>query len=157
LIPMHTRSLKASEINKKWWVIDAQDLVLGRLASLVAVYLKGKHKASYTPNLDCGDNIIVINAEKVHVTGKKLEDKLFHYHTGYPGGIKTLTMKERLTGQHPERVIMKAVQRMLAKGPLQRKILGNLKVYAGSAHPHEAQAPQILDVSKMNPKNSRRD
>ncbi len=154
---MKTYSMKASEIDKKWYVIDATDLVLGRLASIIAMYLRGKHKPSFTPHMDCGDNIIVINAEKVRLTGKKLDDKKFYWHTGHPGGIKERTIKQLLEGRYPERVISKAVERMITRGPLGRQQMTNLKIYAGSTHPHEAQTPQVLDVASMNPKNKRSD
>ena len=153
---MYTRSLKASEIQKKWWIIDAQDLVLGRMASVIAMRLKGKHKASYTPHMDCGDNIIVINADKVFLTGDKYESKIFYYHTGHPGGIKARTVRQRLEGKNPEHVVEKAVERMLSKGPLRERIMRNLKVYAGSEHPHAAQKPEVLNVAAMNAKNVRR-
>ncbi len=150
-----TTSLKAGEIQKEWLLVDAQDIVLGRLASIVAMRLRGKHKPSFTPNLDCGDNVIVINAEKIKLTGKKLTDSIFYWHTGYPGGIKERTKGETLGGKFPERVVQKAVERMLPKGPLGRKQYGNMYVYAGPNHPHEAQKPKPLDVGAMNPKNKR--
>lgn len=152
---MRTLSIKPTDVQKKWVLIDAQDLVLGRLASLVANHLRGKHKTSYTPHVDCGDNIIIINAEKVQVTGDKLRDKKFYWHTGYPGGIKERTMGHILTGKHPERAIIKAVERMVPRGPLGRQIMKNLKVYAGSTHPHAAQNPVTLDVASLNRKNVR--
>ena len=153
---MKTYSAKPSEIEKKWIIIDAQDLILGRLASLIALRLRGKHKPEFTPHMDCGDNVIVINAEKVALTGKKRENDLFFWHTGYPGGIKQRTKAQILDGRFPSRVIEKAVERMLPKGPLGRKVLGNLRVYAGAEHPHEAQNPEVLDVASMNPKNKKR-
>ena len=146
---------KASEVEKKWFLIDADGLVLGRLATIIASRLRGKHKVTFTPHVDCGDNVIVINAEKVKLTGKKAEDKIFYWHTGYPGGIKGQTIGSRLTGKFPERVIEKAVERMITRGPLGRRQMGNLKVYAGAAHPHEAQNPVVLDVAAMNRKNKR--
>jgi large subunit ribosomal protein L13 len=152
---MKTFNLKPAEVAKKWVLIDADGLVLGRLASIIATRLRGKHLATYTPHVDCGDNIVVINAEKVRLTGNKLADKVFHWHTGYPGGIKQATIGQRLGGKHPERVIEKAVERMITRGPLQRKQMKNLKVYAGGAHPHEAQQPVKLDIAAMNRKNSR--
>ena len=154
---MYTKSLKAGEIQKKWVLVDAQDLVLGRMASIIAMRLKGKHKASYTPHMDCGDNIIVVNAEKVHLTGKKLEDKIFYWHTGHPGGIKERSMKKLLEGKKPETVVQKAVERMLSKGPLRRQLMKNLKVYAGAEHPHIAQKPEFLNIAAMNEKNAKRD
>src|SRR5215510_2488 len=152
---MKTYSAKASEIAKKWYVVDADGVILGRLASIVADRLRGKHKTTFTPHMDCGDNIIVINAAKVKVTGKKLTDKVFHYHTGYPGGIKDRTFGQILGGKHPERLIEKAVERMVPRAPLGRQQMGNLRVYPGTAHPHEAQQPEVLDVAGMNPKNKR--
>lgn len=150
---MHTRSLRKSEIEKKWWIVDATDLVLGRLASLIAYRLKGKHKPSYTPNLDCGDNIIVINAEKVRLTGRKAENEKFYWHTGYPGGIKSQTLKQRMEGAHPERVIYKAVERMLSKGPLRNDLMRNLRIFKGAEHPHGGQNPETWDVGSLNRKN----
>ncbi|MBL8677112.1 MAG: 50S ribosomal protein L13 [Alphaproteobacteria bacterium] len=154
---MKTYSMKASEIDKKWYVIDATDLVLGRLASVVANYLRGKHKPTFTPHMDCGDNIIIVNAEKVRLTGNKLKDKKFYWHTGHPGGIKERTMSQLLEGKYPERVVFKAVERMITRGPLGRRQMSALKIYAGPVHPHEAQTPQPLDVASMNPKNKRSD
>jgi large subunit ribosomal protein L13 len=142
-------------VEQKWLLVDATDQVLGRLASRIAVILMGKHRPTYTPHVDTGDYIIVVNAEKVRLTGRKRENKVYHRHTGYPGGIKSVTAAKVLDGAHPERVIQKAVERMLPRGPLGRAQLGKLKIYAGAAHPHEAQAPQSLDVAAMNPKNKR--
>jgi large subunit ribosomal protein L13 len=152
---MKTYAAKPGEVEKKWIVIDADGLVVGRLATLIATRLKGKHKAAYTPHVDCGDNIIVINAEKVALTGKKVEDKTYYRHTGYPGGIKTTTPRRILSGSYPERVIELAVERMLKRGPLQRKLMRNLKVYKGTEHPHGAQQPVKLDVAVLNRKNAR--
>ncbi len=152
---MQTYVAKPGEVEKKWIVIDASGLVVGRLASLIATRLKGKHKAIYTPHVDCGDNIIVVNAEKVVFTGNKYEDKVYYRHTGYPGGIKATTPRRIIEGKFPERVVEKAVERMLRRGPLQRKLMGNLKVYKGSEHPHQAQNPETLDVAKLNRKNTR--
>lgn len=152
---MKTYSAKPAEVEKKWFVVDAEGVVLGRLASLVATRLRGKHKAMYTPHIDCGDHIVVINAEKVRLTGRKREDDIFYWHTGYAGGIKGRSKGEILDGKYPERVIQKAVERMVPRGPLGRDVMRNLKVYAGSAHPHEAQKPEVLDVASMNPKNKR--
>lgn len=152
---MKTYSAKASEIEKNWILIDAEDLVVGRLAAIVASRLRGKHKVTYTPHMDCGDNIIVINAAKVTFTGKKYEDKVYYWHTGHPGGIKQRTARELIEGRFPERVVMKAVQRMLPSGPLGRQQLRNLKVYSGAEHPHEAQQPVTLDVAAMNTKNKK--
>ena len=152
---MRTYSAKPSEIEKKWWIIDAEGLVLGRLATIVAMYLRGKHKPTFTPHMDCGDNIVIVNAEKVRLTGSKRTAKTYYWHTGYPGGIKSRTADKILDGAHPERVIQKAVQRMITRGPLGRVQMGNLKVYGGSEHPHEAQQPETLDVGAMNAKNKR--
>jgi large subunit ribosomal protein L13 len=152
---MRTYSAKPSEIEKKWWIVDAEGMILGRLASVLANYLRGKHKPTFTPHMDCGDNIVVINAEKVKLTGNKRTDKTFYWHTGYPGGIKSRTMDKILDGKHPERVLEKAVQRMISRGPLAREQMRNLRIYSGAAHPHEAQQPEVLDVAAMNPKNKR--
>lgn len=152
---MKTYSAKPSEVDKKWVLIDADGVVLGRLAAIVAKRLRGKHRPDFTPHVDCGDNIIVVNADKVHLTGKKLTDKLYHWHTGYPGGIKSRSAGAVLAGKHPERVVMKAVERMIPRGRLGRHQLGNLRVYAGPDHPHGAQKPEVLDVAAMNPKNKR--
>ncbi|MBI5162742.1 MAG: 50S ribosomal protein L13 [Magnetospirillum sp.] len=152
---MKTYSAKPSEVEKKWFVIDADGLVLGRLASIVAMRLRGKHLATFTPHIDMGDNIIIVNAEKVKLTGNKLADKRFFWHTGHPGGIKDRSMGQLLSGRYPERVIVKAVERMITRGPLGRQQMKNLRVYAGPSHPHDAQQPQVLDVASMNPKNKR--
>ncbi len=152
---MKTTSLKPADVEKKWVVIDAEGLVVGRLASVVAMRLRGKHKASYTPHVDCGDNVIVINADKVVFTGRKREQKVYYHHTGYPGGIKGRTARFILEGRFPERVVEKAVERMLPRGPLFRKIMGNLYVYRGTEHKHAAQQPVALDVAALNPKNKR--
>lgn len=152
---MRTFSLKPADVEKRWWVIDAEGVVLGRLAAHVANVLRGKTKPTYTPHVDCGDNVIIINAEKVRMTGKKLSDKVYYRHTGYPGGIKSRTAGQILEGKHPQRVIEKAVERMIPRGPLGRKQLSNLRVYAGAAHPHEAQQPAPLDMAALNPKNKR--
>jgi large subunit ribosomal protein L13 len=152
---MRTFSLKPADVRKKWYVVDATGLVLGRLAVIVANRLRGKHMPHYTPHVDCGDNIVVINAEKVCLTGNKLEDKLFYWHTGYAGGIKSRSVGKILTGKNPERVVEKAVERMVPRGPLGRTIMSNLKVYAGEKHPHEAQQLEVLDIGSLNPKNKR--
>jgi large subunit ribosomal protein L13 len=152
---MKTHSLKAGEIDKQWLLIDANGLVLGRLASIIALRLRGKHKPSYTPHMDCGDHVVVVNAEKVQLTGNKRRDSIFYWFTGYPGGIKGRSKGAILDGKHPERVLEKAVERMLPRGPLGRRIMGHLKVYAGPEHPHEAQQPRRLDVAAMNRKNTR--
>lgn len=152
---MKTYSAKPADVEKKWYVVDANGVVLGRLASIIATRLRGKHKPMFTPHIDCGDNIVVINAEKVHLTGRKLDQKTFHWHTGYPGGIKSRTAGKTLSGSHPERVIQKAVERMISRNPLGRQQLKKLHVYAGPEHPHAAQQPEVLDVAAMNPKNKR--
>jgi large subunit ribosomal protein L13 len=152
---MKTFSATPSDIEKKWILIDAEGVVLGRLASQVAKILRGKHKPSFTPHMDCGDNVIVVNAEKVKLTGRKLADKKFYWHTGYPGGIKERTAGQILEGAHPERVVEKAVERMITRNNLGRQQMKNLRVYAGAAHPHEAQQPEVLDLAAMNPKNKR--
>ena len=152
---MKTYSMKASEIDKKWILIDAEGIVLGRLATIVANRLRGKHKAAFTPHMDMGDHVIVINADKVQMTGNKRAEKTYYRHTGYPGGIRSQTAGQILEGRFPERVVMKAVERMLPGGPLSRKQMTHLKVYAGTEHPHEAQEPEVLDLKPMNPKNTR--
>ena len=152
---MKTYSAKPGDIERKWFVIDAEGVVLGRLASIVAMRLRGKHKPMYTPHIDCGDHIVIINADKVQLTGNKLADKTYYRHTGYPGGIRSTTAGKILDGKHPERVVEKAVQRMIPKGPFGRQVLRKLKVYAGAEHPHEAQQPEFLDVAAMNDKNKR--
>jgi large subunit ribosomal protein L13 len=152
---MKTYSAKASELDKKWLLIDAEGLVLGRLAAIIADRLRGKHKPTYTPHMDCGDHIVVINAEKVALTGNKKRDSVLRWYTGFPGGLKERSKGSVLEGKHPERVILKAVERMVPRGPLGRQIMSHLRVYPGSAHPHEAQQPQPLDVAAMNRKNKR--
>ncbi|MEL6768842.1 MAG: 50S ribosomal protein L13 [Pseudomonadota bacterium] len=151
---MKTYSAKPAEIEKKWVVIDAEGVVLGRLASLIAMRLRGKHKATFTPHMDMGDNVIVINAEKVKLTGNKRRDKTYYWHTGHPGGIKSRTADQLLEGKFPERVLTQAVKRMMPGGPLTRRQLTHLRVYAGAEHPHEAQAPETVNVGAMNPKNT---
>jgi large subunit ribosomal protein L13 len=152
---MKTYSAKPAEVDKKWVKIDAQGLIVGRLASIIAMRLRGKHKPSYTPHVDCGDNVIVVNAEKVVLTGRKVQQKVYHNHTGYVGGIKERSAKSILEGRFPERIVEKAVERMLPRGPLGRVQLGNLRVYKGPDHPHAAQSPETLDVGAMNRKNKR--
>lgn len=152
---MKTYVAKPGEVEKKWIVIDAAGLVVGRLATIIATRLKGKHKPAYTPHVDMGDNVIVVNADKVVFTGNKYEDKVYYRHTGYPGGIRARTPRMILEGKFPERVVELAVGRMLSRGPLQRKLMRNLKVYKGSEHPHMAQNPETLDVAKLNSKNVR--
>ena len=152
---MRTFTATPSDIKRKWIIIDAEGLVLGRLASIVADRLRGKHKTIYTPHMDTGDHVVVVNAEKVRLTGNKARDDIFYWHTGYPGGIKGRSKGDILAGRHPERVIVKAVERMVPKGPLGRQVMRKLKVYAGPSHPHEAQQPEALDVASLNPKNKR--
>ena len=152
---MKTYSAKASEIERKWVLIDAEGLILGRLASIVAMRLRGKHKPIFTSHVDCGDNIVIINAEKVKLTGNKAAQDIFFWHTGHPGGIKERSKGAILRGKYPERVIKKAVERMLPEGPLGTAVARKLYVYAGAAHPHEAQKPEKLDVAALNPKNKR--
>ena len=152
---MKTYSATPKDIEKSWILIDATGLVVGRLATVIATMLRGKHLPTFTPHIDCGDNVIVINADKVVFTGNKRADKVYYWHTGYPGGIKERTAEKTLDGKHPERVLQKAVERMLPRGPLGRKQLKNLRVYSGSEHPHEAQNPQKLDVAALNSKNAR--
>jgi len=152
---MKTFSATPADIEKKWIIIDAEGVVLGRLASIVAMRLRGKHKPSFTPHMDMGDNVIVINADKIQLTGKKRADKKYYWHTGHPGGIKHRTAGQILEGKYPERVVTAAVKRMLPGNSLSRKVMTNLRVYAGSEHPHEAQNPEVLDVKSMNSKNTR--
>lgn len=152
---MKTYSMKASEVEKTWYLVDAEDLVLGRMAAEIAKILRGKHKAGFTPHIDCGDNVIVVNAGKVRLTGRKRNDKTYFWHTGYPGGIKSRTAAEVLDGRFPERVVQKAVERMVPRGPLGRQQMKNLRVYAGAEHPHEAQQPVALDIGARNAKNKR--
>jgi large subunit ribosomal protein L13 len=152
---MKTISAKASDIERKWNVVDAEGVVLGRLAAVVASRLRGKHKPLFTSHVDCGDNIIVINAEKVRLTGRKMQDKRYYHHTGHPGGIKETSPEKIFAGKFPERVVQKAVERMLPRSPLGRQQMTKLHVYAGTEHPHAAQQPEVLDVAGMNPKNKR--
>jgi large subunit ribosomal protein L13 len=152
---MTTYSAKPAEVEKKWVLIDGTGLVVGRLASIVALRLRGKHKPTYTPHVDCGDHVIIVNAEKVVLTGRKVEQKVYRHHTGHIGGIKERTAKFILEGKFPQRVVEKAVERMLPRGPLGRRQLGNLRVYKGPEHPHAAQQPEQLDVAALNRKNTR--
>ncbi len=153
---MKTYSAKPADIEKKWFIIDAEGIVLGRMAAIIATRLRGKHKPMFTPHMDCGDHIIVINAEKVKLTGKKLDDKIYYRHTGHPGGIKQRTARQILEGDYAERVVMKAVERMLPVSKLGNAQLKNLRVFTGGTHTHEAQSPEVLDIAAMNPKNARR-
>jgi len=150
-----TLSLKPAEVKKGWVLIDAEGLVLGRLAVVIATHLRGKNKPQFTPHVDCGDNVVVINAAKVKLTGNKLDQSIFYWHTGYPGGIKGRSIRQRLDSGHPEQVLEKAVERMITRGPLQRLQMKHLHVYSGAAHPHEGQAPLALDVGALNRKNRR--
>ncbi|MBZ0129860.1 MAG: 50S ribosomal protein L13 [Rhodobacteraceae bacterium] len=152
---MKTYTARPADIDKKWILIDAEGIVLGRLASIVAMRLRGKHKATFTPHMDMGDNVIIINADKIQLTGNKRADKIYYWHTGHPGGIKQRSAGQILEGKFPERVVEKAIQRMLPGGPLSRQQMKNLRVYASAEHPHEAQNPEVLDIKSMNPKNTR--
>ena len=152
---MKTYSAKPGDVQSKWYVIDAEDAVVGRLAAVAARMLRGKHKPTFTPHIDCGDNVVVVNAEKVRFTGRKREDKVYYRHTGYPGGIRTRTPAGILASARPGRVVEMAVRRMLPKGPLGRKQFRKLKVYAGAEHPHAAQRPEAVDLAALNRKNSR--
>ncbi|HXQ16490.1 MAG TPA: 50S ribosomal protein L13 [Caulobacteraceae bacterium] len=156
---MHTKttaSLKPSQIEKKWILVDAEDVVVGRLATFIAMRLRGKHRADYTPNMDCGDHVVVINADKVKFTGRKLDQKIYYWHTGHPGGVKSRTAGALLAGKFPERVLEKAVERMLPKeSPLARKQLTHLHIYTSPEHKHEAQQPEVIDFKHANPKNVR--
>ncbi len=152
---MKTYSAKPTDIKSNWWLIDAEGVVLGRLAAHVATLLRGKHKPLYSPNLDCGDHVVIINADKVKITGKKLTDKKYYRHTGYPGGIKEDTPESIFRGEFPQRVVEKAIKRMLPKGTLGNQQYSKLRVYAGAEHPHEAQKPEVIDFAAINPKNKR--
>ncbi|MDG1287737.1 MAG: 50S ribosomal protein L13 [Rickettsiales bacterium] len=151
---MSTYSAKPEDITHEWWIIDAKDLVTGRLAAKVATLLRGKHKPIFTPSMDCGDNVVIINADKVKFKGKKMTDKIYYRHTGHPGGIKSTNPETVLKGEFPERVFRAAVKNMLPSGPLARQQLKKLKVYAGSEHPHTAQNPTVIDFASENTKNS---
>lgn len=153
MLQRQTISLKPAEVTKAWVVVDADGLVLGRLAAVIANRLRGKHKPQFTPHVDCGDHVVVVNAEKVRVTGNKAEQSVFYWHTGYPGGIKGRTVRQRIEGKHPGSVVEKAVERMITRGPLGRQQMKNLHVYAGPEHPHAGQAPAPLDIAAMNRKN----
>ena len=153
MLQKQTRTLKPAEENKNWVVVDADGLVLGRLAAIIANRLRGKHKPQFTPHVDCGDHVVVVNADKVRVTGNKAEQSVFYWHTGYPGGIKGRTVRQRLESRFPERVVEKAVERMITRGPLGRRQMKNLHVYAGPEHPHAGTQPAVLDVAGMNRKN----
>lgn len=150
-----TRSIKECEVKRAWTIIDAENLILGRLATIVAMRLRGKHKAYFTPHVDCGDHIVIINAEKIALTGNKLDQKIFYWHTGHPGGVKGRSLRQILDSKHPERVVEKAIERMVPRGPLGRDVMRKLRVYTGTKHPHEAQNPVKLDVAALNRKNTR--
>lgn len=152
---MKTFTATPADIEKKWILIDAEGVVLGRLATIVAQILRGKNKPTFTPHMDMGDNVIIINADKIQMTGKKRDDKIYYWHTGHPGGIKQRTARQILEGKHPERVVTKAVERMISRNTLGRQQMTNLRVYAGAEHPHIAQQPEVLDVKVLNPKNTR--
>ncbi|MCB9948421.1 MAG: 50S ribosomal protein L13 [Rhodospirillaceae bacterium] len=152
---MRTYSAKPAEVERKWYVVDADGVILGRLACEIARRLRGKHKPIFTPHVDCGDHIIVVNAEKVKLTGHKRDHDIFYWHTGYPGGIKGRSKGQILSGRFPGRVLEKAVERMVPRGPLGRQVMRKLKIYAGPDHPHAAQQPEVLDFAAMNPKNKR--
>ncbi len=150
-----TYTARPKEIERKWWLIDAENLVVGRVATIIAKILRGKHKATFTPHLDCGDHVVVINADKVKFTGKKYTDKRYYYHTGHPGGIKERSPRQVLEGKFPERVLENAVAKMISRGPLQRDVMLKLHIYNGSVHTHQGQTPQVLDVASMSRKNTK--
>ena len=146
---LYTKSINSSDIKKQWLLVDASNISLGRLATQVAILIRGKNKPHFTPHVDCGDNVVIINAEKVKLTGNKLDDKIYYRHTGYPGGIKSTNARKILEGKNPDRVIRLAVKRMIPKGPLGRKQLSNMKVYNGAEHPHEAQSPKVQNIDNL--------
>lgn len=150
-----TYSAKPSEVTRNWWLIDAENLVVGRLSSIVANILRGKHKAMFTPHIDCGDHVVIINADKVKLTGKKYAEKKYYWHTGYPGGIKERNARQLMEGQFPERILEKSISRMMSRGPLQRDVMTKLHLFKGAEHKHQAQNPQVLDVASMNRKNTK--
>ena len=151
-----TASLKPADVEKKWIVIDAQDAVVGRLATFIAMRLRGKHRPDYTPHVDCGDYVVVVNADKVKFTGRKLAQKTYYHHTGHPGGVKARTAGAILAGKFPERILEKAVERMLPKeSPLAREQMTHLRVFSGPTHNHEAQQPEVVDFKSLNAKNAR--
>lgn len=153
---MKTFSASPKDVERKWYVVDATDLVLGRMAVIVADYLRGKHKAIFTPNQDCGDYVVIINADKVYMTGNKYEYKKYIHHTDFPGGLKEKTAKDIMTGKNPEKIVEQAIKKMITRNPLGRKVVKKLFVYAGSEHPHSAQKPEFLDIKSMNVKNKKR-
>ena len=148
-----TKAAKPHEMDKKWHIVDADGLVVGRAASIIANVLRGKHKTSFTPHVDCGDNVVVVNADKIRFTSDKAEKKVYYKHTGYAGGIKEVTADKVLDGRFPERVLEKAVERMIPRGPLGRQQMRNLRIFKGAEHDHQAQQPQVLDIAGMNRKN----
>jgi large subunit ribosomal protein L13 len=152
---MTTYSARPADIEKGWTLIDADGLVLGRLAAIIATRLRGKHKPGYTPHMDDGDHIVVINAAKVRMTGNKGQQSINYWYSGFPGGLKEHSKGAILAGKHPERVLLKAVERMVPRGPMGRRVMSHLRVYPGPDHPHEAQTPVTLDVAAMNRKNKR--
>ena len=150
---MLTYSIKSKEIKKKWLMIDVDGLVLGRVASYIANLLRGKHKTTFTPHMDCGDNVIVINAKKVKLTGNKAKKKIYFKHTGYPGGLKETYFENIINGKTPEIIVRKAVERMMSSNALSKKQLSNLKIFGGDKHDHDAQKPELIDFGKLNRKN----
>ena len=150
---MNTYSLKQKDIKKRWYLINAEGLVLGRLASKISILLRGKHKTSYTPHLDCGDNVVIINAKKVRLTGSKEKKKIYYKHTGYPGGLKETSFLKVINGKNPEIIIKKAVERMMTANALSKKQLSNLKIFVDEKHTLEAQKPEIIDFASTNRKN----
>ncbi|MBD25568.1 MAG: 50S ribosomal protein L13 [Candidatus Marinimicrobia bacterium] len=151
---MRTYSAKPADVQRKWFVIDADGVVLGRMAAIVAQILRGKHKTIYTPHIDTGDHVVIVNAEKVKLTGRKADQRIFYWHSGHPGGLKEHTPRRTLAGRFPERVVKRAIERMMPKdSPLSRAQLKKLKVYAGAEHPHEAQSPEVMDLGSRNRKN----
>ena len=155
MLQTQTTSIKPADVQKNWILVDAEGLVLGRMATIVASRLRGKHKATFTPHVDCGDHVVIINAAHIVLTGRKRENKVYYNHTGFIGGIKERTAKSILEGRFPERVVEKAIERMIPRGPLGRVQMGNLRVYPGAEHPHEAQQPVTVDIASMNRKNMR--
>ena len=152
---MKTYSVRPSDIVKKWYLVDATDLILGRLAVVLANYVRGKHKVYFTPNIDCGDHVVVVNAEKIKLTGNKLNNHMHYWHTGYPGGIKSRSYAQILEGKNPQEAIQLAVKRMVPKGSLGKEQLKKLYVYSGDKHPHDAQKPEPINLKTMNKKNKR--
>jgi large subunit ribosomal protein L13 len=152
---LKTYVARPKEVTRKWWIVDAEGLVLGRAASIIANILRGKHKPTFTPNVDCGDHVIIINAEKVKLTGKKMANKIYYWHTGHPGGIKQKTAQQIIEDKFPERILESAVSRMISRGPLQRDIMTKLRIFKGPTHTHQAQNPQKLDIAVLNRKNTK--